>query len=253
MWAASTRIRADLRKLSPASPQRAALLVGRATQPGHRQPGPRRVRRAGGPAVLAVPEVRAAQRLFQHRAPRQLAGLRVQLRIRRFDGARRGRRRHGQRPTGHALRGDRQPLRALRGGDRAPAGKPAALLRALRGHGPVAREPRGRDRRPRPPDHPVEHVPAGPGRPGTTRADRRGAVLLGGALRSLARHGAGREGDCRDPGPLRWPRDLRPVHRPRQRLRLDGADLHADAADADRQRRRDPPRSAGQLELDRRQ
>ena len=42
---------------------------GRATQPGQPQPGPRRVRRAGGPAILAVPEVRAAQRLFHHRAP----------------------------------------------------------------------------------------------------------------------------------------------------------------------------------------
>ena len=91
--------------------------VGGATEPGQPQPGQRSVRRAGGPAVLAVPEVRAAQRLLHHRAPRQLAGLRVRLRIRRVHGARRGRRRHGQRPAGHALRGDRQPLRALRGGN----------------------------------------------------------------------------------------------------------------------------------------
>ena len=74
-------------------------------------------------------------------------------------------------------------------------------------------------------------------------------VVLGGALRPLARHRAGGEGHGRDPESDRWRRHLRPVHRPRPRLRLDDADLHADAADAERQRRRDPPWSADQLEV----
>ena len=136
------RMRADLRRLSPASPRAAA--VGGATEPGQPQLGERSVRSEGGPAVHAVPEVRTAQRLLQHRVPRQLAGLRVRLRIRGFHGARRGCRRHGERSAGHALRGDPQPLRALRGGNGPPARKPEAQLCALRGHRRVAREPRGR-------------------------------------------------------------------------------------------------------------
>ena len=116
------------------------------------------------------------------------------------------------------------------------SGEHRAQLRAPGGQGPVAGESGRGYRRPRRHDHPLQHVPQRRERIRTTRADRRSFVLFGGAHRTLAGHGAGGESDGRDPGPLRWPCDLRPVHRPRQRLRLDGADLHAHAADAERQR-----------------
>ncbi len=93
--------------------------------------------------------------LLHHRAPGQLAGLRVRLWIRRFHRARRGCRGDVERPGGAALRRHREPLRTLRR------------------RGSRAREPGGRHRRPGPADHPIELLSARPGRLSTARGARR--------------------------------------------------------------------------------
>ena len=72
-----------------------------------------------------------------------------------------------------------------------PAGKSAAPLRAHRGHGPVARKPVRCQRRSRSPAHPVELVFERRGRLSSARARRRSVVPLGRALRPLARYRIG--------------------------------------------------------------